>query len=248
MGFHQAQFGVTPFVFSMFSYYGSKSKIIDCYPPPKHNKIIEPFAGSARYSLKYWDRDILLVDKYEVIVRVWKYLQSCNKNDILQLPEYNPKEEYSKSLSDEERWLIGFNCNRGSSSPGNVAGSYHDVLSVWRFRKKQIAADLHKIKHWKVIHGCYTEIENEQATWFIDAPYQFGGKYYVESSKNLNFNELSKWCKGRNGHVIVCENTKADWMDFKSMKQIQGSANTDTTEAIWSNIPTNYDNVQQTLF
>ena len=31
----------------MFSYYGSKSKIVDYYPPPKHKKIIEPFAGSA---------------------------------------------------------------------------------------------------------------------------------------------------------------------------------------------------------
>ena len=30
----------------MFSYYGSKGKIVDYYPPPKHKKIIEPFAGS----------------------------------------------------------------------------------------------------------------------------------------------------------------------------------------------------------
>lgn len=37
----------------MFSYYGSKSKIVDLYQPPKFDKIIEPFAGSARYSLKY---------------------------------------------------------------------------------------------------------------------------------------------------------------------------------------------------
>jgi site-specific DNA-adenine methylase len=35
----------------MFSYYGSKSKIVKYYPCPAHDKIIEPFAGSARYSL-----------------------------------------------------------------------------------------------------------------------------------------------------------------------------------------------------
>ena len=52
----------------MFSYYGSKSKVVDLYPRPKFDKIIEPFAGSARYALKYFDRDVLLVDKYEVIV------------------------------------------------------------------------------------------------------------------------------------------------------------------------------------
>ena len=55
----------------MWSYYGSKSKVVDLYPPPKFDKIIEPFAGSARYALKWFDRDILLVDKYPVIVDLW---------------------------------------------------------------------------------------------------------------------------------------------------------------------------------
>ena len=70
----------------MFSYYGSKSKIVDYYPPPKHNKIIEPFAGSARYSLKFWQNDILLIDKYPIIVRTWKWLQECSESDIRKLP------------------------------------------------------------------------------------------------------------------------------------------------------------------
>ena len=61
----------------MFSYYGSKSKIVGYYPPPKYGKIIEPFAGSARYSLKYWQNDVLLVDKYPVIVEVWNYLKNA---------------------------------------------------------------------------------------------------------------------------------------------------------------------------
>jgi len=43
----------------MWSYYGSKKSIIDKYPPPKYGKIIEPFAGVASYSMKYWDRVIV---------------------------------------------------------------------------------------------------------------------------------------------------------------------------------------------
>ena len=66
----------------MFSYYGSKSKIVHLYPTPKMDKIIEPFAGSARYSLKYWTKDILILDKYSVIIDIWKYLQNASKNDI----------------------------------------------------------------------------------------------------------------------------------------------------------------------
>ena len=44
-------------------YYGSKSKIVNKYPEPEYGKkIIEPFAGTAQYSLKYWDRDIVLIE------------------------------------------------------------------------------------------------------------------------------------------------------------------------------------------
>ena len=71
----------------MFSYYGAKTNIIDLYPIPKFDKIIEPFAGSARYSLKYFEKDILLVDKYPVIVEIWHFLQDASENDIKKLLE-----------------------------------------------------------------------------------------------------------------------------------------------------------------
>jgi hypothetical protein len=56
----------------MWGYYGSKSKIVNKYPKPLFEKIIEPFAGTAQYSLKYFEKDILLVEKYELIVKLWK--------------------------------------------------------------------------------------------------------------------------------------------------------------------------------
>jgi hypothetical protein len=55
--------------------------------------------------------------------------------------------------------------------------------------------------------------------------------------------KLAEWCKERNGQAIVCENTKATWLPFKPMKEMQGTM-FKTTEAIWSNIKTNYDNEQ----
>ncbi len=42
----------------MFSYYGSKSKIVKHYPPPEYDTIIEPFAGSARYALMYYNKNV----------------------------------------------------------------------------------------------------------------------------------------------------------------------------------------------
>lgn len=227
----------------MFSYYGSKSKIVDYYPPPKYGRIIEPFAGSARYSLKYWDRDVLLVDKYPVIVDVWKWLQAQNPKDILGLPNMCKGEDLrSIDIPIEAKKLIGFCINRGSVSPKNIASGFNR----WDEDKKRIASDLHKIKHWEIRLGEYRDIENQDATWFIDPPYQHGGEHYKQSANNIDFDHLSEWCKSRKGQVIVCENTKADWLPFKQMVDMQG-AMYKTTEAIWSNMPTNYDNKQLSI-
>jgi len=95
----------------MFSYYGSKSKIVDYYPPPKHKRIIEPFAGSARYSLKYWQNDVLLVDKYPVIVDVWNYLKNASEQDILKLPILKKGDDVRTfGLTKDEMLLLGFSC------------------------------------------------------------------------------------------------------------------------------------------
>lgn len=230
----------------MWSYYGGKSKVVDYYPPPKHSKIIEPFAGSARYALKWFDRDVLLVDKFDMIVKIWNYLKQASEKDILDLPNMDNREvdrvnDYD--ICDEAKWLIGFSIGRGSPHPRNKPGKYNS----WIDDKKRIAGNLFKIRHWEIIHGSYEDLENEEATWFIDPPYQFGGEHYKHGTKDLDFNKLAEWCKSRNGQVIVCENMKANWLDFKTMIQIQGASQTNTTEAIWSNHKTNYDAIQQTL-
>ena len=102
----------------MFSYYGSKSKIVDYYPPPKHKRIIEPFAGSARYSLKYWENDVLLVDKYEVVIKIWKWLQQCSKQDILNLPKFETGIDLRQcNLSEEELLFLGMCAGIASTQP-----------------------------------------------------------------------------------------------------------------------------------
>jgi len=239
----------------MWSYYGSKSKLVDYYPPPKFDKIIEPFAGSARYALKYWEKEVLLVDKYKTVVDVWKYLQKCSKKDIESLPELKIGESLDdyRWLSNEEKLFLGFVIAKGGSSPRKKASMFATHRSPGRsrtamgFELNKTANNIDKIKHWDIKLGSYQDIKNEKATWYIDPPYQFGGHVYKHSNKSIDFSKLAEWCKSRLGQTIVCENTKADWLDFKPMTKFKGCM-FETTEAIWSNLPTNYDNVQQTLF
>lgn len=231
----------------MFSYYGSKSKIVDLYPRPKYGKIIEPFAGSARYSLKYFDREILLVDKYPVIVDLWNYLKQASENDILSLPDVNAGDDIREmNLDPGARLLIGFCINGGSTEPKSIGtDNINRNFNSWNRDKKRIAKELYKIRHWEIRLGSYEDLENELATWFIDPPYQVGGELYKVSG--IDYSHLAKWSRSRLGHVIVCENTAADWLPFYPMRELHGQARK-TVEAIWSNMPHNFEARQAQLF
>lgn len=203
----------------MWSYYGRKSKIIKYYPKPIYDTIIEPFAGTAVYSLYQdnWKKNIILVDKYKLIIDLWKWLIQVSEQEILNLPDMNRGDKITDlNICSEAKHLIGFCINRGSQRPKLTASGFNS----WNKNKKEIAKNLYKIRHWKAYYNTYKNIPNKEATWFIDPPYQFGGELYVEHT--INFKDLSKWCQSRQGQVIVCENDKANWLSFQALVELQG--------------------------
>lgn len=217
----------------MFSYYGTKKRLAKYYPSPKYGLIIEPFAGAAQYSLfgDNWKNEVVLYDSYNTIVRVWAYLIQASRNDILNLPDLNTGDNIDTftQLSEEEKWLIGFSINPGSAMPKKTARE----RSVWKRHKLFIADNIYKVAHWSVGLKDYRDIDyNINATWYIDPPYQFGGQYYRMNNSKINYSDLSEWCKSRDGQVIVCENTKGTWMDFKPLVELNGQLHK-TTEAMW---------------
>jgi site-specific DNA-adenine methylase len=205
----------------MFSYYGSKSKVINLYPPPKYGKVIEPFCGSARYSLKYYDRDILLVDNYDAVIAIWHYLQQASEKDIIGLPNLVYGETTAHyNLSEGERLFLGFLVARGARRPQKIVQKFSSVEQD----KRRVAQQLFKIRHWTIKKGDYRDIENQEATWFVDPPYQHGGESYntIERGSSIDFSQLAEWCKSRYGQQIICENTRADWLPFQPLKEMHG--------------------------
>ncbi len=216
----------------MFSYYGSKSKIAKEYQRPEYDTIIEPFAGSAAYSMLHHKKNIILIEKNAVIVKLWTWLiNDATETGILSLPDLKPNDLISDhtELTEEEKYLMGFAMNRGSACPKNKVKLFSDG---WKNTKKKYAANLKKIRHWKVIEGDYRDAPDIKATWFIDPPYQFGGEWYVHHK--INYQEVKEFILSRTGQIIVCENTKADWMGFYPLADMTGAYST-TTEAIWTN-------------
>lgn len=211
----------------MFSYYGSKSKIVHLYPEPIHDTIIEPFAGSARYSLRYFDRVVKLYDKSDYVVEVWKYLIQASVTDILTLPDVPSKVHLDnyKGLSDAERYLIGFHLCRGKAKPRKVGHGQNS----WARDKQRIADSLWKIRHWKIEKRGYVLIPNQTATWFVDPPYKNTQERPGNSDRypegNIDYSFLAAWCRARRGQVIVCEGEGADYLPFELLATTNANTN-----------------------
>jgi len=215
----------------MFSFYGSKKTLSALYDAPKFDTLIEPFAGSAGYALSgdNWQRDVFLYDCNPKVVTVWRYLLAASPKDIRSLPNIRYGQRLTNfDLSDGERFLIGYHVNPASARPKIQATK----RTCWNERKFWIAENLHKIKHWQVFQQSYEDVPNQKATWFVDPPYQFAGKWY-NGFQNMDFKKLAAWCRSRQGQTIVCENKGANWLPFRFLTRHQGMVQTNT-EVVWT--------------
>jgi len=224
-----------------FSFFGSKWRSVNKYPAPKYNTIIEPFAGSAGYSLHNYNKNVILFDKDPIIAGLWEYLIFVKPEEIMSLPnEITHLDEMN--LTQEQKFLIGFWCNKGGNmprkSPSAWMRSKEHKSSFWgESIKQRIASQVEHIRHWQIYNSSYESAPNIQATWFIDPPYKKAGKEY--RCKFTDYENLAKYCMSRKGQVIACENAGEDWLPFRELGNIRaGNYNggkPTSAEVIWTN-------------
>lgn len=68
------------------NFFGGKFRNSLKYPAPMYDTIIEPFAGSAGYSNRYFDRNVVLYDTNHRIFSVWDWLIKATPEDVMRLP------------------------------------------------------------------------------------------------------------------------------------------------------------------
>ena len=229
-----------------FTYFGGKWRIAPKYPKPVHDTLIEPFAGSAGYALRYPHLNVSLVDANEAVAGTWDYIIHASESEIASLPEYDGTWDTVDDLNhlpQEARWLIGWWLNKGAATPckrpsawmrGNAEclGENHWGPGV----KARIARQQPHVRHWAIEHGSYADIGNREATWFIDPPYEVAGKY---PTRDVDFDHLGEWCRSREGQAIVCENVGAKWLPFEPFVSAKATHSRYrsgvSVEAIWTN-------------
>ena len=221
-----------------FSFYGAKWRLAPTYPEPRHQKIIEPFAGSACYSLAYPEREIVLNDLDPIICGVWDYLIHATEEEINALPLLFDHIQ-DINIPPEAKSLIGFWLNKGMTSPCNIPSKwmrdnkFPEQCNVWGEPvRRRIAVQLKYIRHWIIRNDSYTNLENESATWFIDPPYA-GPPGRCYKFDKVDYTELAEYCLSRAGQTIVCEQDGADWLPFEWHRTTKAAKKRYSREAIW---------------
>ncbi len=226
-----------------FSFYGGKWRdAVKNYPSPAYETIVEPFAGSAGYSVRYYDRRVILGEKDPVIFAVWDYLLHASADEIRAIPDLAEGQSTTDlDVPQEARWLVGLWLNRAAARPRTGPSAWmRDGIrpgSFWGERvRNTVASQVDRIRHWE-IHNCsYEDLPvTGEATWFIDPPYQNQGRHYHHGADGIDFDELGSWARSRPGQVIVCEQEGANWLPFQSLAMTKTTrADMRSHEVIWT--------------
>jgi site-specific DNA-adenine methylase len=239
-----------PFV----NFYGGKWRAAPRYPAPMYGTIVEPFAGFAGYSTRYYDHKVVLVEKDPLIASLWAYLIRVSATEIAKLPLIRADQTIDDlhGTCQEAKWLIGFWITGGASGPRKTPTSWMKARpgsgGYWgESVRARIASQVDLIRHWQIIEGSYENAPAIEATHFVDPPYQKAGTHYRESAKKIDFTALAKHCQSLIGQTIVCENAGADWLPFRPFAEIRSNqANAkragdaerrSSAEVIWTNDP-----------
>ena len=234
-----------------FTFYGGKWRAAPHYPAPVHDTIVEPFAGSAGYALRYPDRNVVLVERDPVIAATWRYLLQVTPAEILALPDIGMDQTVEDlDVCEEARLLIGWWLKGGARRPNRRATGWMikstlpgykngGAASWWGANiRERVASQLQHIRHWTLIEGNYVEAPSRAATWFIDPPYNnAAGAHYVFGRHQLDYPKVAEWCRARRGQVLVCEQIGATWLPFTPFRVIRTATNCGarvSQEAIWT--------------
>lgn len=229
----------------MFYFYGGKRRLARFYPPPLNKTVVEPFAGSAAYSVRHLQpvkgvravERVVLVEKDPRVCEIWEQLLAMDPDELLDYPIPKAGERTSDFLV-----MTSACSNRIARTAEMTVTNRMPVVLNRMF--KQIATALPHIKgRVEIIQGDYIDAPSIEATWFIDPPYHVDGRAqsrgmgYAEGcdSYSLDYEALANWCRERRGQKIVCEQQGAAWLPFEHLRLARNSIGNEAAEVVWVN-------------
>ncbi len=195
----------------MFKWFGSKWQSAKRYPPPEHDRIIEPYAGGAGFSLNYCDRKVTIWDDDPLVTELWRWLiTEATSHDVLDIPVgLAPGTVISEIGMSRGQALLLKHWQR-TNNVGNcwTVSSWGHLPGQWTHHTRaRLAEEIYAIKHWRLVNLTAFQWKfQDPASWFVDPPYLYNYRY-SKSLPAFDHLELARQVASirRESLVIVCE-------------------------------------------
>lgn len=162
----------------LFKWFGSKWSASKHYPAPAYDRVFEPFAGGAGYSLRHHTKQVWLYDSNPNLQVLWQWLiEDATETMIRDIP-------LGVAEGTDIRTL-GLNVGQALllkhwQRTNNVGSCW--TISPWGNKpgqwtpntRSRVAEEVHGVKHW-VFRLCPADVA--EATYFVDPPYEFNYRY-----------------------------------------------------------------------
>lgn len=215
----------------LFKWFGSKWSSSKHYPAPKHDTIVEPFAGSAGYSLRHCDRSVFLAERDVHVRRLWWWLiGEAKESDIREIPVDIPEGTDIRTLGLSLGQSLLIKSWQRTNNVGDcwTVSSWGNKPGQWTANTRaRVASEFHQIKHWHVtddaFHLMATHVERNglPCTWFVDPPYKYNYGY----GTSIDYDALGEKLQRLPGQLIVCEaacqktGTLPTWLPFVDFRR-----------------------------
>ena len=216
---------------SVFKYSGSKTRLLKHLPPPKNaSTIVEPFAGSAAYSIHYRPDRLLLCEKNTSVRALWEWLRAEATTDDLHDLERLPWEDRS-DVRDLKLPVAPETLLRLTAS-GVMVGQLSSFIllrqNTVNFDKLKAALPWIK-KAVGPVGADFRDYQNEPGFHFVDPPYLKTSGNYVDKKApkgdcgSIDLDAVMDYCRNVRGLLTYGHDAKEVMpsMDWKLAKVVK---------------------------
>lgn len=193
----------------LFKWFGSKWSASKHYPAPRFDRVVEPYAGSAGYALRFGaGRRVIIAERDPHLRLLWRWLISeATAAQILEIPLDLPEGLDIRALGLNIGQATLLKTWQRTNNVGNcwTTSAWGSKPGQWTASTRaRVAAEFSAVRSWILTDSAEDLFASPAApaTWFVDPPYQFNYRY---KTAPLAYSTLGAQLASLPGEVIVCE-------------------------------------------